>query len=289
MVLAELDGLSRLAPLHQPPALALIRTLRELHPDVPAVACFDTAFHATLPAAASTFAIPARWREDYGARRYGFHGLSHGWAAGRAAEMVGARRQDLRLVTCHLGSGASLAAVRDGVSVDTTMGFTPLDGLVMATRSGAVDPGLVLWLANTAGLPTAQIEDDLTRASGLLGLAGTADMRAVVERRGAGDIEAGLALDVYLHRLRAGIAAMAAAAGGLDVLVFTGGVGEHSAVVRAGAATGLDWLGVAVDTGRNEVAAGDAEITADGATVRTLVVAAREDLAIARAVRAVLG
>jgi acetate kinase len=285
VVLAELDELCRLAPLHQPPALALIRIVRELHPEVPNVTCFDTAFHATLPAAASTFAVPARWREDYGARRYGFHGLSHGWAVGRVAEMVGTPAADLRLVTCHLGSGASLAAVRGGLSVDTTMGFTPLDGLVMATRSGALDPGLVLWLANTAGLATADIEDDLTRASGLLGLAGTADMRAVVDRSGAGDAAAGLALDVYLHRLRAGIATMAAAAGGLDVLVFTGGVGEHSPVVRAGAAIGLDWLGVAVDTERNEAAAGDAEVTADGATVRTLVVAAREDLAIARAVR----
>jgi acetate kinase len=288
-VLAELDDLVRLAPLHQPPALALIRVLRELRPGLTSVACFDTAFHATLPPAAATFAVPADWRDGLGVRRYGFHGLSHGWAAERAATMLAVGPADLRVVTSHLGSGASLAAVRGGVSVDTTMGFTPLDGLVMATRSGALDPGLVLWLANTAGLATSEIEDCLVRRSGLLGLAGTADMREVVNRADAGDVDAALALDVYLHRLRAGVAAMAAAAGGLDVLVFTGGVGEHSPVVRERAASGLAWLGVTIDAAANASAEGDTDLSAPGARVRTLVVEAREDLAIARGVRRVLG
>jgi acetate kinase len=197
------------------------------------VACFDTAFHATIPAAAATYALPRQWRQRWALRRYGFHGLSHSYAARRAAELAGGSRT----VTCHLGAGASLAAVRDGVSVDTTMGFTPLEGLVMATRSGSVDPGLVLWLADHAGTPVAELAAALEHRSGLLGLAGTADMREVVAGAAAGLPDARLGLDVYTHRLRAGIAAMAAALGGLDVLVHGQG-GENSPVVRSEAAAG---------------------------------------------------
>jgi acetate kinase len=269
----EVEGalreLTALAPLHQPKSLAALDAVGDALPDVPAVACFDTAFHAGLPEAASTYALPAEWRERWQIRRYGFHGLSHAWAARQAG--------DGRVVTCHLGAGASLAAVRDGRCVDTTMGFTPLEGLVMATRSGSVDPGLLLWLLDETGMAERELAHALEHESGLLALAGTDDMREVVA---AG----GLALDVYLHRLRAGIAAMAAALSGIDVLVFTGGVGERSPEVRAGAADGLGFLGVAVDAARN--AGGDAEI-GDGA-VRVLVVEAREDLEIARGVRAAL-
>jgi acetate kinase len=285
-VVAALRELSDLAPLHQPKSLgALDAVTREL-PAVPAVACFDTAFHATLPAAAATYAVPREWRQRWSLRRYGFHGLSHAYATRRSAELL--QRRDLRVVTCHLGAGASLAAVRDGRSVDTTMGFTPLDGLVMATRSGSVDPGLVLWLLERDAMGETELAHALEHTSGLLGLAGTPDMREVLHRRDAGDEQAVLALGVYVHRLRAGIAAMAAALGGLDALVFTGGVGERSAPVRAEACLGLGFLGVDLDPAANAAAAGDADVTAAGAGVRVLVITAREDVEIAHQVRDVL-
>jgi acetate kinase len=270
----RLLALTELAPLHQPRALAAIDALKLRLPDVPAAACFDTAFHATLPAAAATYALPPEWPR----RRFGFHGLSHAYASRRAAEMLGREVTDLRLVTCHLGAGASLAAVSGGRSVDTTMGFTPLDGLVMATRAGSVDPGLLLWLQRNRDVTAAQLEDALDHRSGLTGLAGTGDMRELLARD---DDDARLAIAVYLHRLRAGIAAMAAAMDGLDALVFTGGVGEHAPAIRAGAVEGLTFLGAAVDPDRNVAAHGDAEIGR-----RTLVVTAREDLEMTRQVRA---
>lgn len=272
----RLRALTALAPLHQPKSLRGIDDVREALPGVPEVACFDTAFHAGLPAAAATYALPAEWRERYGLRRYGFHGLSHAYATRRATAMLGGVPR--RLVVCHLGAGASLCAVASGRSVDTTMGFTPLEGLVMATRSGDVDPGLLLWLQEREGLAPGELADALEQRSGLLALTGTADMRKVGE---------GLGLEVYLHRLRAGIAGMAAALGGLDALVFTGGVGEHAVDVRRRAAEGLEFLGVAVDPARRDET--DAEISAPGAPVRTLVVTAREDLEIAAGVRRVLG
>ncbi len=298
----ELRALVDLAPLHQPKSLAALDAVSRELPGLPAVACFDTAFHATLPAAAATYAIPAQWRERWGLRRYGFHGLSHAWVARRAPQLLGRDASGLRIVSCHLGAGASLCAIADGASLDTTMGFTPLEGLVMATRSGSVDPGMLLWLMEHERLSAGELADALEHRSGLLGLAGCADMREVVERAGDGDRAeigraASLALDVYIHRLRAGIAAMAASLGGLDALVFTGGVGEHSAAVRERAASGLAFLGVALDSDRNARAQpdadiggsdADAEIGADGADVHTLVLAAREDAEIARQVRALL-
>ncbi len=287
MALAALD---ELAPLHNPPARALIDGLRREHPAMPVIACFDTAFHTTLPPAAHTYALPRAWREDLGVRRYGFHGLSHRWASRRAATLVGRPVGELRTVTCHLGAGASLCAVAGGRSVDTTMGFTPLDGLVMATRSGSVDPGAVLWLQSAAGLSLDEVAHGLEHEAGLLGLSGTSgDLREVLAARDDGDERAGLAVDVLLHRLRAAIAAMVAALDGLDVLVFTGGIGEHLAPVRQGAAAGLAHLGVAVDPAANRAAIGvEGDISAAGATVRTLVITAREDLEIARQVRAAL-
>jgi acetate kinase len=288
-VVARLETLTDLAPLHQPKSLAALAAISTALPDVPAVACFDTAFHAAIPDAASTYALPSEWRRRWALRRYGFHGLSHAYASARAAELVGRALEELRIVTCHLGAGASLAAVHGGRSVDTTMGFTPLEGLVMATRSGSVDPGLVLWLEGHVGTPPEELAATLEHRSGLLGLAGTADMREILRREAAGDPEASLAIAVYLHRLRGEIARMTAAMGGLDVLVFTGGVGENSPAIRARAAAGLGFLGVAVDDRRNEQGGGDRSIEADGASVRTLVVAAREDLWIAHEVRSVLG
>lgn len=275
-VVDALTELVDLAPLHQPAALAGIEAVGRVVPGVPAVACFDTAFHATLPAAAATYALPREWRERFGLRRFGFHGLSHAYAARRAAAP--------RVVTCHLGAGASLAAVRDGTCIDTTMGFTPMEGLVMATRAGSVDPGLVLWLLRR-GVDADALERGLDREGGLRGLAGDADMRAVLARD---DADARVAVDVYVHRLRASIAAMAAAMDGLDALVFTGGVGEHAPAIRARAAAGLGFLGVALDDAANASASDDAEIGAPGAAVRTVVLTAREDLEVARQVRAAL-
>jgi acetate kinase len=290
-VVAELDELAALAPLHQPPALAALRATRSALPGVPMIACFDTAFHARMPAAASTYAIPARWREVLGVRRYGFHGLAHEWAARRAAVLVG---PGLRTVVAHLGSGASACAVAwDGDrprSVDTTMGFTPTAGLVMASRSGDLDPAVPLWLVESAGMPVAEVAAALDRESGLVGLAGTADMRAVLAAEGDGRADAALAAEVWLHRLRAAVAAMAAALGGLDVLVFSGGIGERSAELRARAVDGLGFLGLSLDPTANSAADPDGETDVSAATARaaTLVVHSREDLVIAAQARELL-
>jgi acetate kinase len=287
-VTARLRSLTDLAPLHQPKSLAALDAVNGILPETPGVACFDTAFHATMPPAASTYALPPEWRRRWSLKRYGFHGLSHAYASRRAAELLVRRPEDLRVVTCHLGAGASLAAVLGGRSVDTTMGFTPLEGLVMATRSGSVDPGLVLWLEEHAGTPPSELAATLEHRSGLLGLAGTADMRIILARADTGDAEAELALGVYVHRVRAGIAAMAASLGGLDAVVFTGGVGENAPAVRERVCTGLAFLGVQVAPGPNADGVGDRQIGAESGPVRVLVVAAREDLEIARQVRRVL-
>lgn len=291
---AALDALraaSELAPLHNPPALAALEASRAAAPDVANVACFDTAFHAGIPPAASLYALPHAWTERHGLRRYGFHGLSCAYATRRAGELLGADPDALRLVVCHLGAGASATAVAGGRSVDTTMGFTPLEGLVMATRSGSVDPGLLLWLQRRRGVAADELERALEHESGLAGLTGTdGDMRAIVAAEARGDTRAATALAVYAHRLRAAIAALAASLGGLDALVFTGAVGEGSDRVRALACDGLAFLGVGVRaTGAEAPPPEDTDLTAAGATVRTLVVHAREDLEIARETRAALG
>jgi len=289
-VIDELEHLAALAPLHQPKSLSALRAVSAALPDVPAVACFDTAFHASIPPAASTYAVPRAWHERYGVRKYGFHGLSHAYSTRRVTELTGAIPR--RLVVAHLGAGCSLTAVVDGRSRDTTMGFTPLAGLVMATRSGDVDPGLVLWLEQHEGLTPAEVAGALEREAGLTALAGDGDMRNVLAAEGRGDDRAALALQVYVHRLVTLAGAMAAAAGGLDALVFTGGVGERSAQVRRRCADGLAHLGVAVDAGANEAADSsvqDDEITGASAPVRTFVVRAREDLQMAAECRRLLG
>jgi acetate kinase len=289
LLVAYLYSVSHLAPLHNPRALAGVRSVQELLPGVPAVAAFDTGFHATLPAAAATYALPREWNERWGLRRYGFHGLSHAYATRRAAGIVGRPLAELRTVSCHLGAGASLAAVRAGVSVDTTMGFTPLAGLVMNTRPGTLDPGLLLWLLEHGHVPEAELGDVLEHHAGLKGLSGTSgDLRDVLAGRAAGDEACRLAFDVYAHRLVREAAAMTAATAGLDLLVLTGGVGEHSPEVRTALADGLAHLGVAVDGERNAAATTDADISAGGAAVRTVVVTAREDLEIRRQVLDVL-
>jgi acetate kinase len=285
-VLERIVRLAPLAPLHQQRAVEGIDAARRTVPDAPHVACFDTAFHATMSRAASTYAIPPEWRQRWDARRFGFHGLSHAWVARRAPAIAGRDVAGTRTVSCHLGAGASLCAIADGASVDTTMGFTPLEGLVMATRSGSVDPGLVLWLLTTAGLDVGDVADGLQHRGGLAALSGTdGDMRAVLAARQRGDDDAALAFDVSMHRLRREVAAMTAALGGIDVLAFTGGVGENSAPVRAATAAGLGYLGVAIDAPANAACSGDGGISAAGSSVATVVVSAREDLEIAEQVR----
>ncbi len=287
-VLERIRSFSDLAPLHQPASLAALDAVSEILCDVPAVACFDTAFHSQMPAEASTYALPSEWRSRFAVKRFGFHGLSHSYAAKRAVKLTGRDIGAAKVITCHLGAGASLAAVWGGRSVDTTMGFTPLEGLVMATRCGSLDPGLVLWLEEHVGVPASELADVFENRSGLMGLANTSDMKEIVARAESGDSDAQLALGVYIHRLRAGIAAMAAAMNGVDLLVFTGGVGEHSAKVRELAVEGLAFFGIGVDKEANLDAEVDGVISGSRSRVVTLVVEAREDIEIAAETRRVL-
>jgi acetate kinase len=287
-VLDYLESIVDLAPLHQPRAVAGLREVSRLV-EVPSVACFDTSFHATMSPAARTYALPREWNHRWQLRRYGFHGLSHASAVRRAASLVGRPLDSSRIVSCHLGAGASLAAVRDGRSVDTTMGFTPLAGLVMATRSGSIDPGLVTWLIEHGGVDVVSLTAALEHQSGLRGLTGTSgDFRDVLAGRADGDADCVLAFDVYVHTLVREIGAMAATAGGLDLLVFTGGVGEHVPEVRAAAAERLAHLGVALDEDANAVAESDAVIGSSGAPADTVVVTAAEAAEVARLTREAL-
>jgi len=284
---AAIAALAPLAPLHNPAALAAIRAARARLPGIPHVAVFDTAFHATLPRRAREYALPAAVRERFGIRRYGFHGTSHAFVAAAAAAWLGADLRRLRLVTCHLGSGASVTAVEGGRSVDTSMGQTPLEGLVMATRAGDLDPGILLEFMR-AGMTAAAIDQLLNEESGLKGLAGSGDMREIEQRAAGGDDAARLALLVYAHRVRKYIGAYAAVLGGVDAIVFTGGVGEHSALVRHRVAQRLDFLGAELDEDRNRdarvsAAARVAAISAEHARCALLVVATDEEAAIAAA------
>lgn len=287
-LLASLAAIEDLAPLHNPRAIAAIEDVHRLRPDLPAAASFDTAFHAGLPLAAATYALPRTWNRRMGLRRYGFHGLSHAHIARRSTEMVG-KGAGLRVISCHLGAGASLAAIVGGRSVDTTMGFTALEGLVMASRSGTVDPGLLLWLLTQRHMDPGEVEDALYHRSGLAGLTGTSgDLRDVRKGKDDGDPDCVLAYDVFVHRLRREIGAMAASAGGVDVLAFTGGIGENAADVRRDTVDGLAHLDLAVDLDANGTAAPDADITAGGSAATVLVLAASEDLEIAREATEVL-
>jgi acetate kinase len=277
-VCSELETLTELAPLHNGPALAALEEARRRLPDIPHVAVFDTAFHATMPEEATTYAVPLRWRSEWGIRRYGFHGLSVQWAA----ERVPSRR----LVVCHLGGGCSVTAVLAGRSIDTTMGFSPLDGIPMATRSGSIDPEIVLHLERTGRLDREGIENTLEHDSGLFGLSGLSGR--VEELEASRTPEALLALAVFSRRVAAAASEMACAAGGLDALVFTGGVGEGSSAVRAGVCERLRFLGVQLDAELNLRVQSDVDIAAPGATVRIAVIHAREDVIAARGTRAAI-
>lgn len=288
-VLAAIDALTPFAPLHQPNAVLALRAARAARPDTPSVACFDTAYHADMPLAAATYALPRAWRERWPVRRYGFHGLSHAWATRRAEAYLPPALPAKRVVTAHLGSGASLCASLDGRSMDTTMGFTPLGGLMMQTRSGSVDPGLVLWLQKAGGLSADAVADGLLHHAGLAGFVEGGDMRDVLAREAEGDEDARLALGIYVHAVASRIAALCTSLGGLDALVFTGGIGENSSEVRRRVADRLAFLGVALDQATNLGAEPpELDISACGASVRTLLVEAREDLEIARETRAAL-
>jgi acetate kinase len=285
----RIQALTPLAPLHNAPALRGIESALAALPELPQIAVFDTAFHASMPAAATTYAVPEAWREAWGVRRYGFHGLSVAWSAERAPELLGRPADGLRLVVCHLGGGNSVTAVRDGRSVDTSMGFTPMEGVPMATRSGSLDPGVILYVAREHGLDAAQLDRALNLESGVAALAGRpGGVHAAAEAAAAGDPRAALAMDVLGLRIAGVVAAMAVAAGGLDALVFTAGDGERSPALRAAVCDRLTPLGVRIDPARNAAAIPDTDIAADGAAARVLVIHAREEVITARAARALL-
>jgi acetate kinase len=290
-VMQKLDVCSVLAPLHNPVSQSVIRLSRELWPDLPQVAVFDTAWHQTIPDYAHTYAVPKAWR-DMGLRRYGFHGTSHHYVAQHAAKHLQQPLNTLRIISCHLGNGASVCAINHGQSVDTSMGMTPMEGLVMGTRAGDVDPGIFSFLQRELGLDIAAVEDALNNASGLHALAGTADLRLVETRAAAGDAEAQLAIHIYAYRVRKYIGAYAAAMGGLDVVVFTGGIGENSAAMRRRICERLEFLGLYLDDDCNRVPALDdfaaPQLQAVDSRVRVMVTRTNEQFMIAREVRQLL-
>jgi len=278
---ARIADLSELAPLHNPPGLETLDAAESLFSNVPHIAVFDTAFHATLPAEAYTYAVPHVWTHRWGVRRYGFHGLNHSYCARRAAEMLHRSSRGLRLIVCHLGHGCSACAVLDGRSLDTTMGFTPLDGLVMATRSGSVDPGILLHVQQKYGLTATEVESQLNHDAGLLGVSGVSgDMREVLAASKASDPGARLAVDTYAYRVRQAIGALSATLGGVDALIFSAGVGENSPEIRAATCRGLQYLGIELDERANAQCRPDTDIARADARARILVIAAREDLAM---------
>ena len=281
-VIDAIEALETLAPLHNRPSLAGIRACRvALGAATPMVAVFDTAFHAGLPERAARYAIPWDLAERHGIRRYGFHGISYAWATARTATLLNRPVSDLKLVVLHLGSGCSAAAIRGGASVDTSMGLTPLEGLVMGTRSGDIDPSLLGVLARGERVSLEQVEHWLNEGSGLRGLAGSADVRDLLAREGS-DPRVRLALDIFCHRARKYLGAYLAVLDGADAVIFTGGIGEHAPEIRRRIAAGFEWCGLALDRDRNAAQPGaDGVISTDGSAIRALVVAADEERMIA--------
>jgi len=281
-VKAGIAGVSAFAPLHNRGELEVIDVIEKVFGDIPQVAVFDTGFHRSIPPAAAVYSGPYEWFTE-GIRRYGFHGINHQYCAGRAARLLKRDLKTLRLITCHLGNGCSLAAIRGGHSIDTTMGFTPLEGLMMGTRSGSIDPGILTYLLRRGRLQPEEIDDLLNRKSGLLGISGlSSDMRDVLAAIKQGHSRARLAFDIYVHRLQAGIGAMAAVLGGIDALVFTAGVGENSPEVREAACKPLSFLGLKLDEAANAQTSADADIGTAGSQARVLLIRAQEDWAIAQ-------
>jgi acetate kinase len=286
---SRITALADLAPLHNPPSLETLAAAEAALPGVPQVAVFDTAFHATLPPEARTYPVPGSWTRDWRIRRFGFHGLSHAYCSRRATELLGRPPDGLRLVICHLGHGCSASAVRGGRCVDTTMGFTPLEGLMMGTRSGSIDPSIVLYVQQHHGLTADQVEAALNHESGLLGVSGiSGDMRQVQDAARAGHQQAQLALAVYVHRIRQTIGALTVTMGGVDALVFTAGVGEHAHQVREAVCVGLECLGLELDAQANSTCRPDADVARRGSRGRILVIATREDVTMLQEVIQVL-
>jgi len=281
-VVQAIEDHSELAPLHNPPNLLGIQVARRLLPKVPQVAVFDTSFHQTLPAHAFRYALPKSFYTEDRVRRYGFHGTSHKYVAGRAASILGKPLSELDLITCHLGNGASMAAIAKGRVVDTSMGLTPLEGLVMGTRCGDIDPAIIFHMARTRSLDIDALDKTLNKKSGLLGLSGTSnDVRELLERSAGGDEDATLALDVYCYRIKKYVGAYLAVLGRMDALIFTAGVGENSPAVRSKVCGGLEAMGIAIDASKNDRARGEVDVTASGAKSRVLVVPTNEEKLIA--------
>lgn len=281
-VKSAIAGMSAFAPLHNLAELQGIEIVEQTIGAIPQVAVFDTSFHSNLPEAAAVYPGPYEWLSR-GIRRYGFHGINHQYCGERAAQLLGRDLNSLKLITCHLGNGCSLAAIQYGRSVDTTMGFTPLDGLMMGTRSGAVDPGVLTFLMRQDGLSSQQLDDLLNKKSGLLGISGiSSDMRQIIKEMKVGNARAKLAFEIFVHRLQSSIGAMIAVLGGLDALVFSAGIGENSPEVRAAACATLGFAGVNLDSSKNAQTSPDQDISLAGSPVRVLVIRAQEDWAIAK-------
>jgi acetate kinase len=282
-VKAAIKRMAVFAPLHNPVGLDGINLVEKKFGAIPQVAVFDTAFHSELPPPAYVYPGPYEWLAQ-GIRRFGFHGINHQYCSTRAAQLLGRNLSSLKLVTCHLGNGCSLAAILNGKSIDTTMGFTPLEGLMMGTRSGSIDPGILTYLLREQKLDAQAFDDLLNKKSGLLGISGVSEnMREIVLAMKQGNERAKLAFDIFVHRLRAGIGAMVTSLGGIDALVFTAGIGENSPEVRAAACEKLEFLGLELDPSKNDSPQADQDIASRSSTVRVLVIRAKEDWAIARA------
>ncbi|GAV23698.1 acetate/propionate family kinase [Carboxydothermus pertinax] len=281
-VLKAVEECVELAPLHNPPNILGIRACQKLLPNTPQVGVFDTAFHQTMPKHAYIYGVPYAWYENYGIRRYGFHGTSHKYVSRRTAEILGQPLADLKIITCHLGNGSSVTAVKNGVSVDTSMGFTPLEGLMMGTRAGSIDPTIVTFIQEKEGLTAAQVNELLNKKSGVLGISGYSDFRDIEDRAKAGDEKAKLALDMFCYQVAKYVGAYAAAMNGVDAIAFTAGVGENSSVVRKGVCQYLGYLGTTLDEEKNKVRGQEAIISTPDSKVTILVVPTNEELMIAR-------
>lgn len=289
-VRSTLERLCELAPLHNPPALQGIAAASDALPAIPQVAVFDTAFYADLPPRAYVYPVPYEWLTDWGIRRFGFHGISHAWCAERAAELLRGNARARRFITCHLGNGASATASRDGIAVATTMGYTPMEGLMMGTRCGSIDPGILPAVQRERGLSVGGLEEILNYRSGLLGVSGvSSDFREVEAAERAGNARARLALEIYADRVRAAVGSLAVTLGGVDALVFTAGIGENAAGLRASVCEGLECLGLRLDPASNAACRPDADVSAEDSAAPILVLHAREELMIARETLRVVG
>ncbi|MBF8982182.1 acetate kinase [Lutibacter sp. B2] len=288
-VMEAIEACSELAPLHNPANLMGINACKELMPTTPMVVVFDTAFHQTMPKESYIYALPYELYENYGVRRYGFHGTSHKYVSERAAEFIGEKVEDLKIITCHLGNGASLAAIKDGKCLDTSMGFTPLEGLVMGTRCGDIDPAILTFVKDKENLDSNEINDLINKKSGVLGISGvSSDFRDIENAAEEGNERAQLALDIFDNRVRKYIGSYAATMGGVDVVVFTAGLGENSISNRADICNGLEFLGIKIDKDKNNIRGKDAVISTDDSKVKVLVIPTNEELMIARDAQALL-